>query len=302
MGTPEFSLPTLKKLIASKHEVIAVYTKMPKKAGRGQKIQNTPVHNFALENNLKVFTPKSLRKTEAQEELKVLKPDIIVVVAYGLILPKEVLEAPKYGCINIHPSLLPRWRGASPMPRALLAGDKKTGVCIVEMGEGLDDGDVIKCEEIEITEKTDIKYLHDTLSVLGAKLMIETLDEIEASGKVSGKPQDDSLTTYAKKIEKSEGKIDWSKTMDEIDRQIRALWAYPGVWFDWKGERIKVLKAEKVKWDDLQNRPGDTTPGKTIDDKFTIACADGAIRPLILQREGKKPMKIEEFLRGFEIN
>jgi len=294
MGTPEFSIPSLKKLINSKHNVIAVYTREPKKAGRGHQIQNTPIHNLALENNLKVFTPKSLKKTEAQAELKALKPDIIVVVAYGLILPKEILETPKYGCINIHPSLLPRWRGASPIQRAILADDKKTGVCIMQLEEGLDDGDVIKCKEIEITEETDIQYLHDNLSMMGASLLLEVLEDVEKTKKIEGKKQDNSLTTYAKKIEKSEGKIDWSKTIDEIDRQIRALRVFPGVYFEYKGERIKILKAEKIYGDFGKS-------GRIVDNKFIISCQDGAIRPLVLQRAGKKPMVIEEFLKGFKV-
>jgi methionyl-tRNA formyltransferase len=181
------------------------------------------------------------------------------------------------------------------MQRALLAGDKKTGVCIMKLGEGVDDGDIIKSEEIEITEKTDIEYLHDTLAKIGGKLLLEVLDKIENIGKVAGVKQDNSLATYAKKIEKTEGKIDWAKTADEIDRQIRALWSYPGVYFDWQGERIKILRAKKI--------IGDFGKSKEIlDDKLTISCNGGAIRPLIVQRSGKKPMKVEEFLRGFKNN
>lgn len=292
MGTPEFAIPSLKRLTKSHHKILAVYTKEPKKSGRGHKIHQTPIHKLAIESDLKVITPKSLRKSEVQEELKLLNPDIIVVVAYGLILPKEVLEIPKYGCINIHPSLLPRWRGASPIQRAILAGDEETGVCIMKLEEGLDDGDVIKCEKIEITDTTDIQYLHDNLSEIGSRLLVDVLNNIEKSKKVEGIKQDESMVTYAKKIEKTEGKIDWTKSVNEIDRQIRALRVFPGVYFEHNGKRIKILKANKI-----YGHFGES--GRIINNNLMISCSGGAIQPLILQMEGKKPMDIEEFLRGF---
>jgi len=293
MGTSEFAVPSLEKLIDSKHKILAVYTKEAKKAGRGYKIQNTPIYNLAFKNKLKIFTPKSLKNLEEQEKIRKLKPDIIIVVAYGLILPKEILDIPKYGCINIHPSLLPRWRGASPIQRALLAGDKETGVCIMKVGEGLDDGDIVKCEKMEILEEADIKYLYYCLSLLGSNMLITALYKIKIDGRVKARKQKKTGITYAEKIEKSEGEIDWTKSADEIDRQIRALWVFPGVYFDYKGERIKILKAEKVKGNFGK-------AGKVIDDKFTISCGKGAIRPLVLQRAGKRSMKVEEFLRGFK--
>lgn len=294
MGTPEFAIPTLQTLIKSKHKILSVYTRTPKKAGRGQKLQKTPIHKLASKNNLQIFTPKSLKNPDEQNKLKQLNPDIIVVVAYGLILPKQVLDIPKFGCINIHPSLLPKWRGAAPMQRSLLAGDKKTGICIMKLSEGLDDGDILTSKEIDIKEDTDIKYLHDNLAKIGAKLLLQTLNKIEKTQKIKGKKQNNSLATYAHKIKKSEGKINWSKTADEINRQIRALWAFPGVYFEYKNERIKILKAQKIsgKFD---------KPGTILDKNLTISCKNGAIQPLILQRAGKKPMKIEEFLRGFKI-
>lgn len=295
MGTPEFAVPALKKLIDSKkHEVCVVYTKEPRKAGRGQKVRQSPIHALTLGAGIEVYTPKTLRDKEELKRLKGLNPDIIIVVAYGLILPPEVLSIPKYGCLNIHPSLLPRWRGAAPMQKAILSGDRETGVCIMKMDEGLDSGVVVDCVKIPIKEETDIKYLHDTLSEKGADLLLEILDKVEKDKKISGKKQEESLVTYAKKLKKTEGRIDWSKAADEISRQIRALWVIPGVYFVYKGQRFNVFKVKKV--GDSQKKPG-----LVLDDKLTISCGKNALQILNLQREGKKPMSTEEFLRGFEI-
>jgi len=290
MGTPDFAVPCLKKLIDSKHEVLAVFTKEPKQANRGMKIQKTAIHELALENDLKVFTPKSL-KTEF-ENIKSLNPDVIVVVAYGLILPKEILEFPKYGCINIHPSLLPRWRGAAPIQRAIMAGDKETGVCVMQITEGLDDGDVLACEKFPITKELNIQDLHDKSSAIGGVLILKVLENLNS---ISGEKQNDKLATYAKKIEKSECKITWSKTADEIDRQIRGLGFFLGTYFEYKGERIKILKAKICDEISKEN-------SGTVLENFKIVCGDGKIiQPLILQREGKKKTQLKEFLKGWRL-
>lgn len=297
-ATPEFSIPTLHKIFNSKHEIVAVYTKQPKEQGRGMKLQNTPIHNEALKLNIPVFTPKSLKKQEEWEKLKSFNADIFVVVAYGLLLPKEILNIAKYGCINIHPSLLPRWRGAAPMQRALLSGDKKTGVCIIILGEGLDDGDILAKEEIEITNTTTLEDLHDNLSKIGADLMLKCLNNIEKDKKIIATPQAENGLTYAYKIEKEEGKIDFNKNIEELDLLIRTLATTTGTYFEYNNERIKVLKAifEKNDTKNFKN-------GNVIDkNEFSIKCNNGIMYPLTLQREGKKALSVEEFVRGFKFN
>lgn len=295
-ATPEFAIPTLNKIYNSKHEIMAVYTREPKEQGRGMKLQNTPIHEEALKLGLNVCTPKSLKKPEEWEKLKSFEADIFVVVAYGLLLPKEILNIAKFGCINIHPSLLPRWRGAAPMQRALMSGDKKTGVCIIVLGEGLDDGDILACKEIEITNKTTLEDLHDKLSIDGAELMLECLNKIEETGKITAKPQGENGLIYAKKIEKEEGKIDFNQNIEKIDLLIRTLGSTVGTYFEYNGERIKVLKAEFS-----SNNTNNFNNGDVIDkSNFSIKCSDGIIKPLILQREGKKALSVEEFLRGFK--
>ncbi|MDD2840111.1 MAG: methionyl-tRNA formyltransferase [Rickettsiales bacterium] len=296
-ATPEFAIPTLNK-INTNHEIVAVYTKEPKEQGRGMKLQNTPIHDEALKLGLKVCTPKSLKKPEEWEKLKSFNTDIFVVVAYGLILPKEILNIAKFGCINIHPSLLPRWRGASPIQRALMNGDKKTGVCIIVLGEGLDDGDILACKEIEITNTTTLENLHDKLSVDGANLMLECLNNIEKTGKIIAKPQGENGLIYAKKIEKEEGKIDFNQNIEKIDLLIRTLGSTVGTYFEYNNERIKIIKAEFS-----NNILNDFKNGDVIDkSNFSIKCNDGVLKPLILQREGKKALTVEEFLRGFKFN
>ncbi len=298
-ATPEFAIPTLNLLNSSKHEIVAVYTKEPKEQGRGMLLQNTPIHNEALKLGLPVYTPKSLKKPEQWEKLKNFNADIFVVVAYGLILPKEILNIAKYGCINIHPSLLPRWRGASPLQRALMEGDEKTGVCVIVLGEGLDDGDILDCKEIKITDETTLESLHDELSKKGAELMLNCLDNIEKNQKITATPQSSEGLTYAKKIEKEEGKIDFNMPVKKIDLLIRTLGGAVGTYIEYKGERIKIIKAKVVNTlDDGQKKLNN---GDIADSKFSIKCSDGILQPLILQREGKKALAIEEFLRGFKI-
>ena len=296
-ATPEFAIPTLINIKNSSHEIVAIYTKMAKEQGRGMKLLNTPIYNEAIKLGIPVFTPKTLKKSEEWEKLKNLQADIFVVVAYGLILPKEILTIPKYGCINIHPSLLPRGRGASPLQRALMEGDEKTGVCIIELGEGLDDGDILEREEVKITKDTTLESLHDELSAIGANLMVKALNNIEKNGKIAGTPQSEDGLVYAKKIEKIEGKINFNDNINKIDLLIRTLAETVGVYFEYNGERIKVLKAEfnEGEFSNFSN-------GDIIDDKLSIKCQNGAMKPLILQREGKNQLNINEFLRGFKID
>ena len=297
-ATPEFAIPTLKAINESRHEIVAVYTKEAKEQGRGMKLQNTPIYEAATEIGLPVFTPKSLKKPEQWEKLKKLNADIFVVVAYGLILPKEILNIAKYGCINIHPSLLPRWRGASPLQRSIMEGDEKTGVCVIVLGEGLDDGDILACKEVQITNNTTLDILHDELSIEGAKLMINCLDEIEKKGKIVAIPQSKEGITYAKKIEKEECKIDFNSPIKKIDCLIRTLGTTLGTFIEYNGERIKIIKANII--EGLTDKEKKLPNGEIIKENFSIKCSDGILKPLILQREGKKALNIDEFLRGFK--
>ena len=303
MGTPDFSVPTLKELIKyRKNEIVAVYTRKPKKADRGHKIVESPVYKIAKENNIQIFTPASFRKSEKnRKEFEELKPDLAIVVAYGLIIPKELLDIPTYGFINIHPSLLPRWRGSAPMQRCLLSEDKETGVCIMKLDEGMDTGDIIKIsEKIQIDKNVDIEYLHDTLSVKGAEMIIDVINNIEKNkGIINTIKQDDNLHTIADKIDNSEGKIDFNNSVFFIERQIRALGKFIGTYFIHNNTRIKILKADILEnKNDINNKD----IGKIINEKFHIQCKDGILVPLILQKEGKKPMDIKDFLNGYRFN
>ncbi len=295
MGSPEFSVPVLAALIDAGHEIVCVYTQPPRPAGRGQKQRPCPVHAFALEQGLDVRTPTSFKTPEAIAEFQALKADIAVVVAYGLILPKPVLEAPNEGCVNVHASLLPRWRGAAAIHRAIVAGDSASGVCIMQMDEGLDTGPVLLREETPITETTTASELHNRLSVLGAKLIVPALEGL-VDGNVTPQPQSDQGITYAHKLEKSDGELDWSQSAAELERKIRAFNPWPGAWFEHQGEKFKVLSAI--------TEPRATSydqPGTVVDDKLLIACGSGAIRPTSLQRPGKQKLDAEDFLRGFPL-
>ncbi len=296
MGTPSFSCPTLEKLISdAEFEIVGVYTKEPQISGRGQKLTNSPIHDLALKNNLRVFTPKSLRDNSVQKEFANLGADVAVVVAYGLLLPQEILDAPKFGCFNIHPSLLPRWRGASPIQRPIMEGDKKTGITIIKMDKGLDSGDMICQESFDLSGSETYATLSKKFSDMGAEILVKTLKEL-GKGNISFTKQDDSLTTYAKKIEKSECEIDWKKSAVEIERNIRGLNGSLGAYFMHNGEKIKIFSAEILDFDSSEN-----LAGKILDNKLSIQCGKGVIRPLILQRQGKKPMELSEFLLGFRI-
>jgi len=292
MGTPDFAVPTLAKLVAQGHDIAAVYSQPPRPKGRGLGTDPSPVHKFAQGAGLEVRTPVTLKDAEQQELFRALDIDAAIVVAYGLLLPKPILDAPKLGCFNLHGSLLPRWRGAAPIQRAIMAGDTETGVMVMRMEEGLDTGPVLMAERTPVGRKT-YGDLHDELARLGADLMVRALSALER-GSITEQSQPADGATYAKKILKDEARIDWTKSAREIDCLIRGLSPVPGAWCEVKGERLKILYAEPVS--------GGSTPGMLIDDKLTVACGEGALRLIRLQRAGKSAMTADELLRGFVLS
>jgi methionyl-tRNA formyltransferase len=289
MGSPDFAVPTLYALIAAKHEVAAVYCQPPRPAGRGKALQPTPVHRAAELLGIPVHSPASLKASAEQDEFAALGADAAIVAAYGLILPQPILDAPQLGCLNIHASLLPRWRGAAPVQRAILAGDEVTGVTIMQMEAGLDTGPMLAAQEIAVDRK-NTKQLTDEMARIGAHLMIEVLSAFDSYPHV---PQAEDSATYAAKIRKDEARIDWSRTAVEIERQVRAFAPSPGAWFESGGERVKLLEAEAGK--------GCGVPGEVVDDALGIATGDGVIRPTVLQRAGRDRMAPDELLRGFAV-
>ncbi len=292
MGTPAFAVPTLDALAACGHAVAAVYTQPPRTGARGQKLRPTPVAVRADAAGIEVRTPASLRPAEAQAAFAALGADLAVTVAYGLILPPAVLTAPRLGCINAHASLLPRWRGAAPIQRAIMAGDEETGVTIMRMDEGLDTGPVLGTERVSIGPETTGGALHDTLAALSARMMVAAVDALAAGG-LAETPQPAGGATYAAKLEKHEAAIDWRAPAAEIERKVRALAPAPGAWFTLEGTRIKLLAAAAIEAD------AHAPPGTVLDHALTIACGDGAaLSPTRLQRAGKAPMGRDAFLRG----
>ena len=285
MGTPDFAVAILDALIAAGHDIAAVYSQPPREAGRGHRVMPSPVQKRAEEAGLMVRHPARLGPEEAAE-FAALNLDVAVVAAYGLILPKAVLAAPRLGCLNVHASLLPRWRGAAPIERAILTGDVETGVTIMQMEAGLDTGPMLLREAVAIDARATASSLHDELAALGARLIVDALDRIE---QLTPRPQPSEGVTYAKKISRDEGRIDWRNPAVEIERQVRALDA----WFDAKGERIKLRAAELV--------PGQGAPGTVLDAAPTIACGTGALRLVNLQRPGRAPLDGAAFLRGFAL-
>jgi methionyl-tRNA formyltransferase len=292
MGTPDFAVPTL-KVVGRDHDVVAVYTREPKPGGRGMELQPTPVEREARRLNIPVLTPKTLRTDEALETFRAHRADAAVVVAYGLILPKPVLEAVPLGCFNLHASLLPRWRGAAPINRAIMAGDAESGVMVMRMAEGLDTGPVAMAERLPIGADMTAGELHDALTPIGADLMGRALGVL-ARGTLQVTPQSDEGVTYAAKIDKSETRIDWTKSWKAVHDHCRGLSPFPGAWFELPGPgapaRIKVLRTTRGE--------GAGAPGTVLDDDLTIACGAGAVRLLEIQRAGKQPMKAGDFLRG----
>jgi methionyl-tRNA formyltransferase len=291
MGTPDFAVPTLAELVARGHDIACVYTQPPRPKGRGLETVASPVHRFALASNIAVRTPASLKDGAQQEAFRELEIDAAVVVAYGLLLPKPILDAPKLGCFNLHASLLPRWRGAAPIQRAIMAGDAETGVMVMRMDEGLDTGPVLLAERTRIGRKT-YGDLHDELSRLGADLMARALSALER-GSITEQPQPSDGVTYARKISRDETRIDWNRSSREIDCLIRGLSPRPGAWCEAGGERLRILYAEP--------QSGTGAPGTILDDALTVACGDGALRLLRLQRAGKSAMTARELLRGFAL-
>lgn len=290
MGTPDFSVPILQALVDAGHDVVASYSQPPRRSGRGKALTPTPVHARADSLGIAVRTPTTLRDPEAQAEFAGFGAEIAVVAAYGLILPRAVLDAPVHGCLNVHASLLPRWRGAAPIQRAILAGDAATGVCIMQMEAGLDTGPVLLRDETPIDRKT-AGALTDELSAMGARLMIATLADFAA---YAPEPQPDDGVTYAAKIDKAEARIDLTQDAAAVERQVRAFNPVPGAFVEIAGERIKLLSVEV-----LPALSG--ASGTVLDDQLTIACADGAIRPTVLQRAGRGAMATSELLRGYSV-
>lgn len=294
MGTPAFAVPALQALIKAGHDIVRVYSQPPRAQGRGQQVQKQPVHQVAGEQNIPVRTPLSLKNAEEQAAFAALDLDAAVVVAYGLLLPEPILNAPRLGCMNIHASLLPRWRGAAPIQRALLAGDNETGITIMQMDKGLDTGGIFLKRRMPIDMTATTTSLHDALSVMGANMIIEALPQV-AGGSLRPVPQPADGITYAAKLTRLESVIDWREDAALIERKIRALTPWPGVMFYAKGETIKILAAEIV-----HNKNG-APPGTLLADDFTVACGAGALHLARVQRQGKAAMDGAAFLRGFSL-
>ncbi len=295
MGSPEFSNATLTALLDAGHDVVRVYVQPPRPAGRGQKQRLCPVHALAESRGIDVATPKSLKDPAEQEAFRALDLDAAVVVAYGLILPQEILDAPRLGCLNVHASILPRWRGAAPIQRAIMAGDAETGISIMKMDAGLDTGPVLAEARTPIAGDETAESLHDRLAAMGAELMADTLPKY-AAGEIAPVPQTDAGATYAAKIDKAEGALDFSKPAAELDRQMRALTPWPGAFFECNGDRIKVMAAT------VDDSPVDAEPGTVLDDCLTIATGAGTFRPTTIQRAGKGAMAADDCLRGFPVD
>ena len=292
MGTPEFSVPTLAALLDAGHAVCAVYTQPPRPAGRGKRDRRSPVHDFAEARGIQVRTPARFNDEAEHHSFAALELDAAVVVAYGLILPPAILDAPRLGCINVHASLLPRWRGAAPIQRAIMAGDTETGVSIMGMDEGLDTGPMLLTERLAITPTTTGTTLHDALAAMGARLIVPVIEGV-AAGTLVSKPQPDTGVTYAPKLSREVGRLDWSRPAPELERLVRALDPWPGAWCLADGERLKVLATEVVDLGRLTN-----DPGAVLDPTLTIACGDGALRLTRVQKQGKGAMEAGAYLRG----
>jgi len=290
MGTPEFAVPTLSAIVSGGHEIVAVYTRAPKPAGRGMELTPSPIEREARRLGLPVLTPKTLRSDEARAAFRSHGADAAVVVAFGLILPLPILAGVSHGCFNLHASLLPRWRGAAPINRAVMAGDTETGVMVMEMDEGLDTGPIALAEHVPIGADMTAGELHDVLAPLGADLMLRALAALER-GSLILTPQPETGITYATKIDKDETRIDWSKPWKQVHDHCRGLSPVPGAWFEIAGTRVKALRTTR-------GSASPAAPGTVLDDRLTIACSEGAVRLLEVQRAGRQPMQPEEFLRG----
>jgi methionyl-tRNA formyltransferase len=296
MGTPDFAVPVLRALADAGHKIVRVYTQPPRPAGRGKALRPAPVQAAAETLGIPVTTPDSFRDPAVVAEFASLNLDAAVVVAYGQILPQAALDAPRLGCLNLHASLLPRWRGAAPIQRAIMAGDARTGVCVMQMDAGLDTGPVLACRETPIGPQDTAKTLHDRLAAIGAPLMVETLAAL-AAGKTSLIPQPEAGVTYAAKIGKSEARIDWRRSAAELDVHIRGLSPFPGAWCEIDGERVKLLMATPGEGPETAA----DVPGEVLDDRLLVACGTGVLRLVTLQRAGKAPLDAGIFLRGRKV-
>ena len=294
MGTPDFAAHILNALIQAQYQLVAIYTQPPRPMGRGYKVTPSPVQKLATSHNFPVFAPESLKSEQAQSQWRDLNLDIAVVAAYGLILPKAILEAPRWGTVNVHTSLLPRWRGAAPAQRAILAGDAETGVTIMKMDVGLDTGDTLLMKKVPIDPTTTTPLLLDSLAHLGAEALLEALP-LYLSGAIHPIPQSQEGMTYAAKLEKEEGALDWRLSASLLERKIRALNPWPGTWFEIGKDRIKILKAEII------SGKFPYPPGMILDDQLTIVCGEDALRPLWVQKVGRSPLSVDAFLRGYEL-
>ncbi|MEE9590066.1 MAG: methionyl-tRNA formyltransferase [Hyphomicrobiaceae bacterium] len=296
MGTPEFAVPTLSEIVGVGHDVLAVYSQPPRPAGRSMDERKSPVQQFAEASGIEVVTPKSLKGGTEQETFAAYEADVAVVVAYGLLLPKAILDGPRQGCLNLHPSLLPRWRGAAPLQRTIMAGDGASAVMVMRMDEGMDTGPICLGERVAIGPDMTAGELHDVMARRGADLMVRALAALER-GSLDCTAQTDVGVTYAKKIDKAEARIDWSKPAGDVNNHIRGLSPFPGAWFEVEGagkpERVKVLRSERAE--------GSGAPGEVLDEQLTVACGEGAVRLVKVQRAGKRPMSAEELLRGFDL-
>jgi methionyl-tRNA formyltransferase len=294
MGTPDFAVPALAALLDSSHDLVCVYTQPPRPAGRGNKLSKSAVHRYAEQHGIEVRHPKSLKKAEAQADFAALDLDIAIVAAYGLILPKQILEAPTYGCLNIHGSLLPRWRGAAPIQRAIMAGDTKTGIDIMQMDEGLDTGDILREDTTPITSTTTAQSLHDTLADMGARMVTDVVNDIAMDTPPTPQPQSNDGMTYASMLSRDDGRIDWRQSAQQIERQLRALTPWPGVWCMSGDERLKVHAARITK--------GSGAPGEIIDKDMTIACGADALTLTSVQPQNRKAMDGRSFINGSKWN
>lgn len=293
MGTPDFALVALKKIVEAGHNVVCVYSQPPRPKGRGHQVQPSPVHAYAEEKGIPVFTPQSLKSDEAKAEFAAHNLDVAIVAAYGLILPEAVLNAPKYGCLNIHGSLLPKWRGAAPIQYSIWKGDSETGITIMQMEKGLDTGPMIAKKSVEITNDKTASILHDELAETGGEMALEALSQLAKNGQLDAEVQDDSLSSYASMLKKEDGIINWGENAQNIDRQIRALNPWPGVWTSVNGKRIKILKAAAIDENSKEKA------GTFIDASGRVSCNNGSVLILYeIQPEGKKPMDIKSAING----
>ncbi|MDA0708014.1 MAG: methionyl-tRNA formyltransferase [Proteobacteria bacterium] len=290
MGTPDFSVAALMALRNAGHDIVAVYSQPPRPAGRGKKERLSPVHEYAVKNNIPVYTPLNFKETSERQKFKNLNCDVAVVAAYGLILPQEILDAPHHGCLNIHASILPRWRGAAPIQRAIMAGDSESGICIMQMEAGLDTGPVLLEKRIPICPSDTAGSLHDKLSVLGAHAIVEALSNLDI---LPPKPQDTQNVTYAKKIDKAEAHINWSKPAQDLKNHIHGLSPFPGAWTEINGERLKILQVE------ISSQSGKI--GTMIGTPLVIACGDQSLSILRAQRSGKGAMDVNALMNGLDI-